>query len=32
MQIRNIMILIFITYAVINHLFFTLMSTSVMHF
>ena len=31
-QIHNIMILIFITCAVINHLFFTLWSTSVMHF
>ena len=28
MQIHNIMVLIFITYAVINHLFFTLLSMS----
>ena len=32
MQIHNIMDLIFITCAVINHLFFTLLSMSVMHF
>ena len=32
MQIHNLMILIFITCAVINDLFFTLWSTSVMHF
>ena len=32
MQIHNIMVLIFITCAVINHLFFTLLSMSVMHF
>ena len=32
MQIQNIMNLIFITCAVINHLFFALWSTSVMHF
>ena len=32
MQIHNIMILIFITCAVINHLFFTLWSMSVLHF
>ena len=32
MQIQNLMIFIFITRAVINHLFFTLWSTSVMHF
>ena len=32
MQIHNIMVLIFITCAVINHLFFTLWSMSVMHF
>ena len=31
MQIHNIMVLIFITCAVINHLFFTLLSMSVMH-
>ena len=31
MQIHNIMVLIFITCAVINHLFFTLWSMSVMH-
>ena len=31
MQIYNIMVLIFITCAVINHLFFTLLSMSVMH-
>ena len=32
MQIHNIMVLIFITCAVINHLFFTLLSSLVMHF
>ena len=32
MQIHNIIVLIFITCAVINHLFFTLSSMSVMHF
>ena len=32
MQIQNIMDLIFITCAVINHLFFTLLSMSVMHY
>ena len=32
MQIHNIMVLNFITCAVINHLFFTLWSMSVMHF
>ena len=32
MQIHNIMVLIFITCAVTNHLFFTLWSMSVMHF
>ena len=32
MQIHNIMILIFITCAVINHLFFMLWSTAVMLF
>ena len=32
MQIHNIMVLIFITCAVINHLFFTLWSMSVMLF
>ena len=32
MQIHNIMVLIFITCAVINHLFFTLLFMSVMHF
>ena len=32
MQIHNIMVLIFITCVVINHLFFTLWSMSVMHF
>ena len=32
MQIHNIMVLIFITCAVISHLFFTLWSMSVMHF
>ena len=32
MQIHNIMDLIFITCAVINHLFFTLLSMPVMHF
>ena len=31
MQIHNIMVLIFITCAVIRHLFFTLCSMSVMH-
>ena len=31
MQIPNIMVLIFITCAVINHLFFTVLSMSVMH-
>ena len=31
MQIHNIMVLIFITSAVINHLFFSLLSMSVMH-
>ena len=32
MQIHNIMVLIFITCAVINYLFFMLWSVSVMHF
>ena len=32
MQIHNIMVLFFITCAMINHLFFTLWSMSVMHF
>ena len=32
MQILNIMVLIFITCAVFNHLFFTLLPMSVMHF
>ena len=32
MQIHNIMVLIFITCAVINHLFFTLWYMSIMHF
>ena len=32
MQIHTIMVLIFITCAVINHLFFTLLFMSVMHF
>ena len=32
MQIHNIMDLIFITCAVVNHLFFTLLFMSVMHF
>ena len=32
MQIHNIMVLIFITCAVISHMFFTLWSMSVMHY